>query len=149
MSRVIISRRIRDKLARATASFMSVWQALCGLDYNGFKNPEEVHLSSGDRRLGPRRTASVKALVTHDRIGLTKCLLREIGIDGAFVETADFRLKKGANVDLVLKIRNGSKRTHCRVPAKVVRTTAEGAALSFDNIDEGIYRILFDIVYPS
>jgi hypothetical protein len=128
---------------------MSVWQALCGLDYNGFKNPEEVHLSSGDRRLGARRPASVKAMVTHDRIGLTKCLLREIGIDGAFVETADFRLKKGADVDLVLKIRNGSKRTHCRVPAKVVRTTAEGAALSFDNIDEGIYRILFDIVYPS
>jgi hypothetical protein len=128
---------------------MHVWQVVGGVDYNAFENPEEVHLSSGDRRLGPRRTASVKALVTHDRAGLTKCLLREIGIDGAFVETGGFHLKKGADVDLVLKIRNGDKRTHCRVPAKVVRTTAEGAALSFDDIDEGIYRILFDIVYPS
>ena len=87
-------------------------------------------------------------MVTHDRAGLTKCLLREIGIDGAFVETGEFHLKKGADVDLVLKIRNGIKRTHCRVPAKVVRTTEEGAALSFDNLDENIYRILFDIVYP-
>lgn len=122
---------------------------VCAVDYNNFKNPEGACLSSGDRRLGARRTASVKALVTHDRVGLTKCLLREIGIDGAFVETGEFHLQKGADVDLVLKIRNGSKRTHCRVPAKVVRTTDEGAALSFDNIDENVYRILFDIVYPS
>ena len=106
-------------------------------------------MSSGDRRLGARRPASVKVMVTHDRVGLTKCVLREIGTDGAFVETGEFHLKKGADVDLVLKIRNGSKRTHCRVPAKVVRTTEDGAALSFDKIDENVYRILFDIVYPS
>ena len=120
------------------------------VDYNGLKNPEEVDLSSGDRRLGgARRTASVKAMVTHERAGLTKCVLREIGIDGAFVETGEYHLKKGADVDLVLKIRNGDKRTHCRVPAKVVRTTEDGAALSFDNMDEDVYRVLFDIVYPS
>lgn len=106
-------------------------------------------MSSGDRRLGARRGASVKALVTHDRAGLTKCLLREIGIDGAFVETGEFHLTKGTDVDLVLKIRNGDKRTHCRIPAKVVRVTGEGAALSFDEIDENVYRILFDIVYPT
>lgn len=106
-------------------------------------------MSSGDRRLGARRTASVKALVTHDRAGLTKCLLREIGIDGAFVETGEYHLRKGADVDLVLKIRNGNKRTHCRVPARVVRITDDGAALSFDDLDENVYRILFDIVYPD
>jgi PilZ domain len=127
---------------------MQVWQVL-GVDYNAFQTLEGAHLSSGDRRLGARRPASVKAMVTHDRVGLTKCVLREIGTDGAFVETGEFHLKKGADVDLVLKIRDGSKRTHLRVPAKVVRTTEDGAALSFDKIDENVYRILFDIVYPG
>jgi hypothetical protein len=40
-----------------------------------------------DRRSGPRRFAGVKAMVTHDRLGLTKCKLRDISLDGAFIET--------------------------------------------------------------
>lgn len=102
-----------------------------------------------DRRLSPRRETSVKAMVAHHSVGLTKCKLVEIGIDGALIETGELGLRKGADADLVLKIRKGSKVTHCRVPAKVVRLTENGAALAFDNLDEVVYRILLEIVYPD
>ena len=102
-----------------------------------------------DRRMGPRREARVKAMVAHPSVGLTKCKLVEIGIDGALIETGDLSLKKGADADLVLKIRHGNKLTHCRVPAKVLRVTEKGAALVFDNLREGVYRILLEIVYPN
>ncbi len=102
-----------------------------------------------DRRLSPRRVTSVKAMVAHHSVGLTKCKLVEIGIDGALIETGDLDLRKGADADLVLKIRRGNKLTHCRVPAKVVRLTKNGAGLAFDNLDEAIYRILLEIVYPD
>jgi hypothetical protein len=102
-----------------------------------------------DRRLSPRRETRVKAMVAHHSVGLTKCKLVEIGIDGALIETGDLGLRKGADADLVLKIRRGNKITHCRVPAKVVRVIENGAALAFDNLDEGVYRILLEIVYPD
>lgn len=88
-------------------------------------------------------------MVAHHSVGLTKCKLVEIGIDGALIETGDLKLRKGANADLVLKIRKGNTLTHCRVSAKVVRLTGKGAALAFDDLDEGVYRILLEIVYAD
>ncbi len=104
---------------------------------------------SADRRMGPRLETRVKAMVAHPSVGLTRCKLVEIGIDGALIETGDLSLRKGADADLVLKIRHGNKLTHCRVPAKVLRVTEKGAALVFDDLDEGVYRILLEIVYPD
>lgn len=104
---------------------------------------------SANRRTGPRRLADVKAMVTHERLGLTKCKLRDISLEGAFIETDGFVLSKNTKVDLVVRIRSGEKRKHCRLPARVVRVTESGAALAFDDLDEPIYRTLFDIVYVT
>lgn len=87
-------------------------------------------------------------MITDERLGLTRCKLRDISLDGAFIEADNLALSKNATVDLVLRIRAGQKRQHCRVPAKVVRVTEDGAALAFDELDERLYRTLFDIVYP-
>ncbi|MFQ6023342.1 MAG: PilZ domain-containing protein [Acidiferrobacterales bacterium] len=102
-----------------------------------------------NRRVGQRRVAEVKVMVTDDRLGLTRCKLRDISLDGAFIEAENLSLSKNANVDLVLRIRYGNKRKHCRVPATVLRVTDNGAALAFSKLDERVYRTLFDIVYPS
>ncbi len=104
---------------------------------------------SANRRTGPRRLADVKAMVTHERLGLTRCKLRDISLEGAFIETDGFVLSKNTEVDLVLRIRSGEKRKHCRVPARVARVTQNGAALAFDDLDEPVYRALFDIVYVT
>ena len=98
-----------------------------------------------ERRLDPRRVTDVKVFA-HDGVELRKCRLRDISLNGAFVETRDFPLAKGAEVELVLRIRREGRLTHCRLPAKVIRVTPEGAALAFIDLDEMLSKIVFDIV---
>lgn len=98
-----------------------------------------------ERRLDPRRVTDVKVFA-HDGVELRKCRLRDISINGAFVETKDFPLAKNADVELVLRIRREGRLTHCRLPAKVLRVTPEGAALMFVDLDEMLAKIVFDIV---
>ncbi len=93
----------------------------------------------------PRRVTDVKVF-TYDGVESTKCRLRHISVDGAFVETKNFPLTKGTSLELVLKIRSGGKPTHCRLPAEVIRVEDDGAALMFGNLDEHLYNVLLDIV---
>lgn len=104
-------------------------------------------MTSDDRRLGPRRWAQVTAMISHNRLGMARCKLRDISLEGAFVVTGKRILEPDDSVELVLKVRTGEHSQHCRVPAKVVRVSDEGAALVFDEPDEELYRTLFDIVH--
>ena len=104
-------------------------------------------MMSDDRRLGPRRWAHVTAMINHNRLGMCRCTLRDISLEGAFVETAGQILDQDERVELVLKVRAGDHNQHCRVPATVARVSDEGAALVFDDPDEELYRTLFDIVH--
>ena len=94
-----------------------------------------------NRRLGPRRVTDVKVFAS-DGIEIKKCRLRDISLDGAFIETNKFALAKGSIVDLVLRIRRDGDTSACRVPAKVVRTERGGAALMFASLEEDGYKIL-------
>jgi len=100
-----------------------------------------------DRRLSPRREVDVKAMITHHRLGLTKCRLRNISLEGAFVEVKDFDVAVGTNVDLVLKVRFDQKRTHCRLPANILRVDEDGVAIKFHDLNNRSYHVLFDIMY--
>ena len=104
-------------------------------------------MMSDDRRLGPRRWAQVTAMISHTRLGMSRCRLRDISLEGAFVETGKRILERDDIVELVLKVRAGDHNEHCRVPARVARVSDEGAALVFDDPDEELYRTLFDIVH--
>jgi hypothetical protein len=83
-----------------------------------------------------------------DGVELAKCRLRDISVDGAFLETKNFALTEGTNVELVLKIRPGGKPRHCRLPAKVVRVDEDGAAVMFGSLDEELCNILLEILKP-
>lgn len=104
-------------------------------------------MTSDDRRMGPRRWAQVTAMISHNSLGMARCRLRDISLEGAFVEIGKHMLAQDATVELVLKVRAGKRSQHCRVPATVARVTNEGAALVFDDPDEQLYRTLFDIVH--
>ncbi len=101
---------------------------------------------TANRRLGPRRVTDVKVFVANDGSEIKKCRLRDISLDGAFIETKNFKLSKGTKLDLVLRILRDQKTTACPVPAEVVRVAKDGAALVFGRIDQRVYNILVDIV---
>ncbi len=100
-----------------------------------------------DRRSGLRRVADVQVFAS-DGIEIKKCRLRDISLDGAFIETENFTLAKSTHVEIVPKIRRGGKPTHCRLPAKVLRAERDGAAVVFGDLDEQTYNILLEIVRP-
>ncbi len=101
-------------------------------------------LLSANRRSSLRRVSDINVLV-HDGLELMKCRLRDISLDGAFIETKTF----GTDVHLVLDIRSGQNPTHCCLTAKVVRAEGDGAALKFGHLDEQVYTVLLRIVEPS
>ncbi len=98
-----------------------------------------------DRRLGLRRVAGIMVFAG-DGPQLKKCWLRDLSLDGAFIETENFALAKGTPTEVVLKIRRGGKLTHCLLPAKVIRTERGGAAVMFGDLDEQAYNMLVDFV---
>ena len=104
-------------------------------------------MMSDDRRLGPRRWTQVTAMISHHRLGMARCRLRDISLEGAFVEIGKRILKQDDSVELVLKVRSGERSQHWRIPAKVARVSNEGTALVFDDPDEQLYRTIFDIVH--
>ncbi|MFQ5936413.1 MAG: PilZ domain-containing protein [Acidiferrobacterales bacterium] len=104
---------------------------------------------SANRRISPRRELGVTAMIAHKGGGLTKCRLRDLSVEGAFVETGALQLFANTEVDLVIKTRSGKKRKHCRIPATVLRVIQDGAALIFGDLDEDVYRTLVSIVYPD
>ncbi len=91
----------------------------------------------------------MKAMITDHRLGLTKCRLRNIGLDDAFVVVTNFDVAVGADVDLVLRVRTGRRRGHCRLPATVVRVAEDGVAIKFHDLDDRSYHVLFDIVHAD
>lgn len=88
-------------------------------------------------------------MITHHRLGLTKCRLLNIGLDDAFVEVRNFDIAVGADVDLVLRVRTAKRRGHCRLPATVLRVAKDGVAIKFHDLDDRSYHVLFDIVHAD
>lgn len=101
---------------------------------------------STNRRLGARRVADVEVFVTSEGNEIRRCRLRDISMDGAFIETTNFALTKGTKLDLVLRILRKEETEACPVPAEVIRVTEDGAALIFGRVDQRLYDVLFDIV---
>lgn len=102
---------------------------------------------TNERRFGPRRVVDVKVFA-HDGIELRKCMLRDIGLQGAFIET-NFPLPEGMAVELVVRVNREGKHLHCRFSGKVARTKADGAALRFDALDQLAQQVLVDLVYAD
>jgi hypothetical protein len=101
---------------------------------------------SANRRLGPRRVANVEVFITSEGSEIKRCRLRDISIDGAFIETTSFTLTEGTKLDLVLRILREEETEACPVPAEVIRVTEDGAALIFGRVDQRLYNVLDDIV---
>ncbi len=101
-----------------------------------------------DRRLVQRRVTDVKVFASDGR-EIKKCRLRDISVGGAFLETKNFALPNGTDLEVVLKIHRGGKPRHCRLSAQVIRVQEDGMAVMFGDLDEELCNILLDIVNPT
>ncbi len=100
-----------------------------------------------ERRDTPRIAIALEAMLNHDNAGFQRCHTRDISLDGAFVETSQTGVGGQALVDLAIKIPGfGEQRVH-RFRAQVIRATAKGLGLVFDQVNTDGYAALLDLVY--
>lgn len=84
----------------------------------------------------PGPDCSLNAMIRYNATGYHRHRLREVQLDGAFVEMGNARvLRKDSTVDVVFVHRQaGASSTH-RVNAKVARVENGGALLKFVGLD--------------
>ncbi len=74
--------------------------------------------------------------------------LEGLSLDGALLEKTGVQdLPLGAQVEMVLRLRYKDVPVELRIPARVVRLTAEGAALRFERYDDETYTHLVNLLY--
>ncbi len=102
-----------------------------------------------ERRENQRVPIDVDVVLNYREHALI-CTLRDISVNGAFIEAAPDDLPyTNSKVELALTVtRNGAAR-YCRIPARISRITNNGAAVSFSDVGMDAYSSIVSIVYEA
>lgn len=78
------------------------------------------------------------------------CTLRDISLNGAFLEAAPDDLPyTNSPVEIALTVTRDGAAKQCRIPARISRLTDNGAAISFSDVGMDAYSSLVSIVYEA
>lgn len=102
-----------------------------------------------NRRENQRVPIAVDAVLNYREHALI-CTLRDISVNGAFVEAPPDDLPyTNSPVELSLTVTKDGASRHCRIPARISRVTDNGAAVSFGDVNLDLYSSLVSIVYEA
>ena len=94
-----------------------------------------------------RKPIDIEAYLSCKEKSPRPCRVRDLSLNGAFVECEDVRLTENETVEFGLSVGSGeNKWRHC-VPARIVRVSKNGAALSFRKIDMDAFGSLLKLLY--
>jgi hypothetical protein len=124
-----------------------------GLSPNGGADqPFWLHRASTARtaargRHSLRRPLNLNVLVNH---GLTYSIpwqVRDLSLDGAYVEIEDGPLPEASYLEVVLRYFYKDRQMELRLPATVARIDGRGMALRFGYYDDQTYTDLANLLY--
>lgn len=95
-----------------------------------------------ERRWGMRKTIGVDVVIDNQPVCLLRGHIGNVSVGGLFVQTEPTNLRKNSRVELVLLFQQDGPTRVYRMPALVVRTTADGVGLMFDQYDVDAFRAL-------
>lgn len=95
-----------------------------------------------ERRWGTRKTLEVDVVIDNQPSCLLRGRLNDISIGGLFVKVDTTPLRLNAPVELVMLLESDEGTRVYKLPAIVVRLTADGAGLMFDQYDVNAFRTL-------
>ncbi len=84
--------------------------------------------------------ATFDAMLSYPPLGLLRSKVRDISLDGMFVETRSIALHANTPVEVTVRLRKGNTREVYRLRAFVVRVTRDGAGLMFRDFDDATFR---------
>lgn len=98
-----------------------------------------------EHRKSRRLPVALDAVLNHRSQSII-CTLRDISLDGAFIDADCELLPYAGTVELGFSLPGTTGDNHIRVPATIQRTTQEGAAVSFIDVGREAYFGLVDFV---
>jgi hypothetical protein len=104
-----------------------------------------------ERRDKPRKQVTRSVVLSHAGLGTEAGRIKDVSLDGAFVQSGLKDLPMFATVELTVTMSGGEQPRikEYRLPATVVRYTEDGAGLKFYHLDMESYSALLDLLYSS
>lgn len=100
----------------------------------------------GTERRKNRRLPVALDVVLNHRAQSIICTMRDISLDGAFIEADSDLLPYAGTIELGFNLPSVSSSNYVRLLATIQRTTQEGAAVSFGDVGRDAYFSLVDLV---
>ncbi len=102
-----------------------------------------------ERRDSQRVPVTLDAVLNY-QAQVTMCVVRDISLNGAFIEGAPSDLPYfNASIELGLTLNAGGETKQHRLPAKIRRITDKGAGVSFGDVEMDAYFTLVNLVYNA
>ncbi len=98
-------------------------------------------------RRGSLRTPVALSGILNYRTTAVICTIRNLSLNGAFLEADPYDLPYSGEVELGLTIDANGENKYLRLPATIARVTDEGAGISFADVGRDAYFSLVDLVY--
>ena len=98
-------------------------------------------------RASPRRSPNLQVLVNH---GLTYSIpsqVRDLSLDGAFIEMNTDPFPESSYLEVVLRYHYKGRNVELRLPAVVARVEGRGMAVRFGGYDDQTYTDLANLLY--
>lgn len=99
-----------------------------------------------ERRQSMREPATFDATLSYPPLGLLRSKVRDISLDGMFVETGPIALHANTPVEVTVRLQKGNPREAYRLRALVVRVARDGAGLMFGDFDDATFRAVRDLL---
>ncbi len=102
-----------------------------------------------DKRFAARKEVSIDIIVNYDLdyTGLWKT--KNLSLNGALVEMPPHDLPPQAEIEAILALTHNDYLEQHHVPARVVRTAADGVALMFRDYESRTYAALARLLYAE
>lgn len=98
-----------------------------------------------ERRKSRRLPVSLDVVLNH-RAQSVVCTMRDICLEGAFLDVEPDLLPFGGILELNFHLPRGAELNRVSLPATIQRTTNDGAAVSFGDVGRDAYFDLVDLV---
>jgi len=104
-----------------------------------------------NRRDNPRINVTRPVVINHTQKGVEAGWIRDVSLDGAFVQSDWKDLPTFTAVDISVTLSTGEERKvkEYHLPATVARSTDEGLGVKFGHLDMESYSALLDLLYSK
>lgn len=96
-----------------------------------------------------RKPVILDVKLSSEKIGEQPCRIRDMSLNGAFIEYDNETLDADDHIQLDMTIDQNGKNTKHRVAAEVIRVSEDGAALRFRQVDMDTFGSILGLLYVS